>query len=231
MSNIIKLNTTIVRSDASVRVANQLMASNKIKAVTIGPQVWMIENLNVSNYRNGTPIPEVKNYDEWVRYGNEKIGCWCYYDNDENNGAKYGKLYNWHAVNDQRGLAPEGWHVPTKKEFEELIGFLGGEHSAGEKMMSKAGWKDCWLFDDCVGTNESGWNGLAGGYCYRNDGIFTAGLEEYGHWWSTSESGTSHICHCLLYCSSGSHSVIVHKSSSMAGFSVRCIKNRSEGRA
>lgn len=110
--------------------------SGPYKTVTIGTQVWMKENLNVSTFRNGDPIPEAKTDEEWKAAGDAKQPAWCYYDNDPNNGAKYGKLYNWYAVNDSRGLAPEGWHVPTDQEWTDLIGFLGDD--AGKKMKSKS---------------------------------------------------------------------------------------------
>jgi uncharacterized protein (TIGR02145 family) len=91
-----------------------------IKSVQIGTQTWMVENLNVSTFRNGDLIPEAKTEDEWRKAGESKQPAWCYYGNEPANGTKYGKLYNWYAVNDPRGLAPAGWHVPSKVEFEYL---------------------------------------------------------------------------------------------------------------
>ena len=114
--------------------------SGTYKSVTIGTQVWMKENLNVSRFRNGDPIPEAKTAEEWQAAGDAKQPAWCYYDNDPKNGAKYGKLYNWYAVNDSRGLAPEGWHVPTDEEWTVLIGYLGGEKDITKKIKSTSGW-------------------------------------------------------------------------------------------
>lgn len=114
--------------------------SGPYKTVTIGAQVWMKENLNVSTFRNGDPIPEAKTDEEWKAAGDAKQPAWCYYDNDPKNGAKYGKLYNWYAVNDSRGLAPEGWHVPTDVEWSVLIGYLGGEKDITKKIKSTSGW-------------------------------------------------------------------------------------------
>jgi len=91
-----------------------------IKSVQIGTQTWMVENLNVSTFRNGDPIPQAKTNEEWSKAAESEQPAWCYYDNDPKNGGKYGKLYNWYAVNDPRGLAPAGWHVPSKVEFEHL---------------------------------------------------------------------------------------------------------------
>ncbi len=103
---------------------------NIYKTVKIGDQVWMAENLGVSRYRNGDPIPEVQDPEKWKSL---KTGAWCYYKNDEEYGEIYGKLYNWHAVNDPRGLAPEGWHVPSDKEWMKLERYLGMSKEETEK--------------------------------------------------------------------------------------------------
>ena len=108
--------------------------------VKIGNQVWMIKNLDVDTFRDGDAILEVKTEDEWRRAGEEGKPAWCYYENDPGNGEKYGKLYNWYAVVDKRGLAPEGWHVPSDEEWTVLIDYLGGEAAAGTKMKSKRFW-------------------------------------------------------------------------------------------
>ena len=70
-----------------------------IETVVIGTQEWTVKNLDVSRYRNGDIIPEVKDHKKWVEL---KTGAWCYYNNDPENGKIYGKLYNWYAVNDPR---------------------------------------------------------------------------------------------------------------------------------
>jgi hypothetical protein len=87
---------------------------DNLETVIIGAQEWTTKNLNVSKYRNGDIIPEVKDPDEWK---NLTTGAWCYYNNDPKNGVIYGKLYNWYAVNDFRGLAPEGFHIPSYSEM------------------------------------------------------------------------------------------------------------------
>jgi len=112
-----------------------------LKSVVIGAQTWTSENLNVSTFRNGDPIPEVRSTEEWNKAGDNKQPAWCYYDNDPSNGAKYGKLYNWHAVNDPRGLAPNGWHVPSKEEWHLLENYLG-KNIAGKKLKTTSGWAD-----------------------------------------------------------------------------------------
>ena len=119
-----------------------LVCVSTAQTVTIGKQVWMTVNLNVDKFRNGDPIPEVKSEEEWQMADENGQPAWSYYDNDPANAEKYGKLYNWHAVNDPRGLAPEGWHIPNENELDELINFLGGIDLAGVKMKTSSGWDD-----------------------------------------------------------------------------------------
>ena len=109
--------------------------------VTIGKQVWMVENLNVDKFRNGDPIPHAETNEEWEKASDNKQPAWCYYDNDPANDTKYGKLYNWYAVNDSRGLAPAGFHIPSDSEWTVLIDYLGGKEVAGVKMKSTSGWE------------------------------------------------------------------------------------------
>lgn len=131
----------------------------KYKTVTIGDQTWMAENLNVSKFQNGDKIFKAKNKKEWLRLQEEGKPAWCYYEFKRKNGRKYGKLYNGSAVLDSRGLAPKGWYVPSNKDWDKLINFLGGEEIAGEKMKSAKLWKE-----NGGGTHESGFNALPGGY-------------------------------------------------------------------
>ena len=125
----------------------EIKTQNKAKArpsvplqngeVEIGTQVWMTKNLNGSRYRNGDPIAQVTDLSIWV---NLTSGAWCYYANNSSNGVVYGKLYNWYAVNDPRGLAPIGYHIPSDSEWTTLTTFLGGENVAGGKMKAITLW-------------------------------------------------------------------------------------------
>jgi uncharacterized protein (TIGR02145 family) len=105
--------------------------NNNHDIITICNQVWMTKNLEVDHYRNGDIIPNITNPTEWR---NLKTGAWCFYNNDSAIGKIYGKLYNWYAVNDPRGLAPNGWHISSYEEWVELQDCLGGYFEAGGKM-------------------------------------------------------------------------------------------------
>jgi uncharacterized protein (TIGR02145 family) len=182
----------------------------------IGNQIWMTENLNVDKFRNGDPIPYAKSSAQWEKAGKNDQPAWCYYDNDPVKGEKYGKLYNWYAVSDPRGLAPEGWHIPTDAEWTFLTAHLGGEDAAGTKMKSKGGWKD-----NGNGNDEIGFSGLPGGFCdYWGK---CKDLFEEGKWWSSTENDRSFSWARQLYYKDGN--VRRGKADKSAGFSVRCIKD------
>jgi len=126
--------------------------------VTIGTQTWDGCNLDVTNYQNGDEIPQVQNPAEWP---NLTTGAWCYYNNDTDNGCTYGKLYNWYAVNDPRGLAPTGYHIPSETEVLTLQSYLGGQLVAGGKMKETG--LVHWNSPNTGATNSSGFTALAGG--------------------------------------------------------------------
>lgn len=188
---------------------------NTYKIVKIGNQKWMAENLKVSHFRNGDSVPEAKSPEEWKRLGEGGKPAWCIEEFNADNGKKYGKLYNWYAMNDLRGLAPEGWHVPTDKEWTQLTNYLGGEISAAIEMRTSGFTKTG------NGTNESGFSGLPGGHC-NNNGIFY-GLGIFGYWWSATEVNTSNAWMRLLNYRSCRVTRISYNK--IYGFSVRCIRN------
>jgi uncharacterized protein (TIGR02145 family) len=205
--------TAIMLSSFGDGAPNQEGTSNE---VTIGKQVWMSKNLNVDKFRNGDPIPHAKTNEEWEKAGKNGEPAWCYYDNNPANGAKYGKLYNWYAVNDPRGLAPKGSHIPTDAEWTELTDYLGGQEKAGAKMKSKEGWSD-----GGNGTNSSGFSGLPGGYRFY-DGTFDV-VGNYGNWWSSTEVGTLNAWGRNLFYDYG----VVGRSNGNKphGLSVRCLRD------
>ena len=156
---------------------------NTYKTVTINKQIWMAENLNVEHYRNGDAIPQVQDKEEW---DNLTTGAWCYYDNNSANGTPYGKLYNWYAVNDTRGLAPDGWHVPSDEEWTKLIDFLGGSEVAGEKMKTTNGW-----IENGNGKNSSGFSAVPSGY--RNHEGYFINMGKNALFWSTTEMNSDNV--------------------------------------
>ena len=99
-------------------------SSSNFKTYTFGNKFWLSQNLQVKKFRNGDPIKEAGTNDEWNRALQDKLPAWCYYENDSGNEWR-GLIYNWYAVNDSRGLAPKGYHVATKKDWEDLELSLG----------------------------------------------------------------------------------------------------------
>ena len=153
------------------------------QTVTIGNKVWMTKNLDVDKFRNGDPIPQVRSVSEWEKAKANKQPAWSYYEYDSDNGAEYGKLYNWYAVNDTRGLAPNGYHIPSYDEWEALKTYLG--EGVAEKLKSNYDWYNIYG-RSCNGTNESGFSGLPGGYCTESGINGMRGIET--RWWSSTVS-------------------------------------------
>ena len=181
--------------------------------VIIGNQIWTTKNLDVETYRNGDAIPQVQDAAAWK---NLKTGAWCYYENNTANGSSYGKLYNWYAVNDPRGLAPKGYHIPTDAEWTSLTNYLGGETIAGAKMKSSSGWGN-----NGNGTNTIGFAGLPGGF--RNiNGDFNY-INAGGDWWSSSKDETDYAWYRYLNGNSGN--VGSYNGPKQNGFSVRCLRD------
>ncbi len=187
-----------------------------IESTVIGNQVWMSRNLDVDRFRNGDPIPEAKTYEEWKKAGQNGQPAWCYHNNNPDNGDRYGKLYNWFAVNDPRGLAPEGWKIPSDEDWTRLTDFLGGESVAGKKMKSTEFWAD-----SGNGTNESGFSGLPGGARSKSGTFYSIG--KFGFWWSSTESFTDLAWFRYLYYNDGYVTSYYNYKSN--GFSVRCLRD------
>lgn len=184
--------------------------------VRIGSQVWMTKNLDVSRYKNGDRIPQVRSGAKWAAL---TIGAWCWYNNDSTNGAVYGKLYNWYAVNDPRGLAPEGWHIPSDPEWATLSAFLGGDEVAGGKMKETG--TIHWAAPNADASNSSGFTGLPGGGRYN--GIF-ANLTGGGIWWSSTEYDTLNVWYRYLGYGWGNLGRLSDEGK-QEGFSVRCLRD------
>ncbi|HPM99449.1 MAG TPA: FISUMP domain-containing protein [bacterium] len=190
---------------------------NIYKTVQIGNQIWMAENLKVTHYRNGDPIPNITSSDVWSKLEN---GAYCCYDNQLANAKTYGLLYNWYAVNDNRRLAPKGWHVPSDKEWQQLGDFLGGEYYGGGKLKEKG--TSHWRSPNMGATDELGFRALPGGYRYYRDGSFD-NLGTTARFWSSSESYSDHAWYRdLLYTNSDIRRYYYNW---QYGFSVRCVRD------
>lgn len=222
------------------------------KTVVIGTQTWMAENLNVDRFKNGDQIPEAKTNDEWKKASENKQPAWCYLFNDPSNGQKFGKLYNWYAVNDPRGLAPEGYYIPTLDDWLLLEEYLGAD--AAERIKSKNGWNSfgCQECDgksdelkmtcsSCSGvpknssrpfsgngTNSSGFNALPGSLRW-SDGDFLLKEGMSANWW-TSTPKTNVMSHTIVlnYRAPG-----IRSGADINGYgrSVRCIKLSNDSKA
>jgi uncharacterized protein (TIGR02145 family) len=147
-----------------------------MKEIKIGHQIWMSENLNVEKFKNGDLIHEARSNEDWINAAASQQPAWCYFENKNEFGNKFGKLYNFFAVIDKRGLAPDGWSVPGVEEWSELETFLGGANIAGEKMKSEQDW-----FENRNGSNSSGFNALPGGY--RNHKGQFCDISEWAAFW------------------------------------------------
>lgn len=133
--------------------------SANLPSIKIGSQEWTKQNLIVDKFRNGEDIPQAKNLEEWEDAARKRTPAWCYPNFDKSKGDKHGKLYNFYAVIDKRGLAPHGWHIGSDDEWKELAKEAGGKYKAGAKLKSTYGW-----YKDGNGINDYGFNALPTGY-------------------------------------------------------------------
>lgn len=164
-------------------VTVELTPGNLVANITtIGSQVWTSKNLEVTTYRNGDPITKVTNATQWLGM---TTGAYCYLNYDSANNSKYGKLYNWYAVNDSRGLASLGYHIPSSAEVDTFI--LSVDNNA-KSIMSNSGWVD-FSGNDASGTNISGFNALpTGGHGSGGNGYFENMMAIF---WGSQESGNT----------------------------------------
>ena len=200
----------------------------------IGQQGWATINLNVTTYRDGTPIPQVTDPSQWQ---NLTTGAWCYYNNDPVNGAIYGKLYNWYAVagihdtdpsTPNKILAPEGWHVPSDAEWSTLINFLDPNADGGAITPNIAGGKmketgtTHWTSPNISATNSNGFRALPAGR-RQNSGSTFISLGFQGIWWSSTENNITVPWIRLL--ENNSATVNRMSANKKYGFSVRCLRD------
>jgi uncharacterized protein (TIGR02145 family) len=180
-------------------------------------QQWMDKNLDVTSYRNGDPIPYVPNMAQWATL---TTGAWCYFNNNPNHSpAHWGKLYNWHAVNDPRGLAPAGWHIATGADWQSLINCLGDLAASGPAMKVTGALE--WGNGNGASTNSSGFSALPAGSRQSNGTFPFVGPSTY-FWRAEQHSATNGFAFSLTNLSTALGVVSVDKN---YAFSVRCVKD------
>ena len=194
---------------------------NSYEFVTIGDQVWMAENLRTTHYLNGDPIPTGLNDTDWFNHRNS--GAFSVYNDDPANSAVYGNLYNWYTIDDERGVCPEGWHVPNYEEFQDLADFLGGNAVAGGALKSTGTIENAdglWSDPNTGATNETGFSALP------------TGNRAYGGPYTSLGSGTGFWI-INQYNNNRGRGAFLHYNNSelrqywddkLYGFSVRCIE-------
>jgi len=193
------------------------LCGKSYKEIIIGNQTWISENLSTCKYRNGDPIPHVKDDATWASL---TTGAYCYFNNDSTKyAAIYGKIYNWFAVTDSRGLAPTGWHIPSQTELTTMINTLGGAATAGGKMKTTG---TTYCSTNTSATNTSGFSGLPAGDRRGFNGVFN-NIGVFGGFWSTTQFDSSNAWNFRLYCNSAE--ATIGNDGKRHGFSVRIIKD------
>ncbi len=194
-----------------------------IYPIEIEGQTWQLTNLDLTQFQNGDEIPQAQTPEEWKLAAKEGTPAWCYFENREDYGEKYGVLYNWYAVTDERGLAPEGWWIPTRVEYDSLCKAIGCENIP---IKFKA--KGEWLNGEEV-TNESGFAALPAGSRTPQgefidggalDAKLSTGLESTA-WWTKDESDKQKAYAYVLSHTGTWGSVAVNKG---YGYSVRLVR-------
>jgi uncharacterized protein (TIGR02145 family) len=209
---------------------------NVYQTVRIGNQVWTVENIKTTKYNDGTEITHVPDNSEWSNLyeTGSATGAYCYYENSPANGAKYGALYDWDAVNTGK-LAPEGWRVPTDADWDTLETYLIANgynwdktttgSKIGQSMAAKTDWcistEKGSIGSDLSNNNTSGFSALPGGYRYQNGSFQVQSF--YGYWWCATEYDASDAYCRVLGCYGGGMGT--SNSTKRRGFSVRLLRN------
>jgi len=227
MGLLVMLTNSCKKDDNNTNNENTIkdFDGNIYHSVTIGTQIWMVENLKVTHYRNSDPITNVTSDDAW---GKRTTEAFCYYMNNSYNANTYGCLYNFYAATDPRSITPSGWHVPSKDEWTILINYLNGEQIAGGKLKETG--TTHWQSPNTGATNEFGFTALPGGFrfgdYYEGD---CASLGTAAILWTKDEvinaSGGTSAYYCMIS-NDNSEARIVYSSRS-GGRSIRCIKDKA----
>jgi uncharacterized protein (TIGR02145 family) len=198
----------------------------KYKTVVIGKQEWMAENLKVTKFNDGTPIPNLIDENQWR--STEKPAL-CDYKNDPSTSQTYGKLYNWYTVdlssNGNKNVCPSGWHVPSGKEWKDLSSSLGGSSVAGGKMMEKG--TSHWTAPNEKADNSSLFTALPAGSRQSDygsgDGFY--GLGSSCNWWSTTKDGGLPGETGFRYLQDNDRYLYIAGINENYGYSIRCLKD------
>ena len=185
------------------------------KAKQIDDIEWMVYNLDIDTFRNGDKIPEVQTDEEWTLAGHTGRPAWCYFNNNPCN-VKYGKLYNFHAIEDPRGLAPEGWRIASDEDWVNLTRFIG-DKDAGYKLKSKTGW-----FNNGNGGDVFGFDAKPNGMRYYGGHFLYYGT--YAYYWTGSSVVVEHA-HLRYMREDYTDRIFATIAKKGAGMSVRCIKD------
>lgn len=215
-TGLVRVGNSIDITNKIIREHDERIVSENFKTVRIGNQEWMTRNLDLECYANGDPIPQVQSPDEWLKM---KDGAWCYNETNPNTFGAFGKLYNFYAVTDKRGLAPKGFKIPSIEDWKELISTLNNEEFKSKyQIKSDNYWKtgkSNLLSHITYNLNiePTGYRGLEAKF-----GTF--GLSSY--FWSYYENDhlfDPYTCY-LLYLD---NEFTVSETDKLNGFSVRCI--------
>jgi uncharacterized protein (TIGR02145 family) len=207
-------------SDSSTKLTSVTdIDGNSYSTVVIGTQNWMAENLKVTKYRNGDNITNITTNSDWA---SNTSGAYGVYDNDETNSDSYGLLYNWYAVDNSSGryICPEGWHVPTRTEFNVLYDYLNVIDSTNIVGQLKETGTDHWNSPNTGATNDSGFTALPAGYRSTIGGSYS-GLSILAYFWSSTANSSS-----ADFSELRSNDTLYRRTLSKAyGFSIRCLKD------
>ena len=214
-------------TDSELPITVTDIDGNIYQTATIGSQVWMKENLKVTHYRNGDPIPNVVELGAWADLS---TGAYCNYDNDTAIATVYGRLYNWYVIDDSRNIAPEGWHVATEAEWQQLEVSIGinpdtaasiGRHGWEEGGKLKEAETAHWLSPNTGATNESGFTALpAGG---RDISVDFLALYECSFFWSSSAYDDDEALYRTMWYDESY--ICCDPESKKEGFSIRCVRD------
>jgi uncharacterized protein (TIGR02145 family) len=220
-SNPIKNSKLFEDFDSAIlKTLNELKVD--FPSVLIGTQIWMKDNLNVERFQNGDLIQKAESEEEWIKISNNKKPCWCNYKFNNSIGVKYGKLYNYFAINDSRKLSPEGWTIPQLKDWMEMVEILGGIDLAGNKIR----------LTQKNNFNSTGFNAIPGGRFEYSRYPLQFNFEREGidcQWWTFTSFDKNTACSIILK-NKGDKGHLLEKVTSIKknGYYVRCFKKDNQ---